>query len=327
MTEEIIKECHLWENILPSSIAVQTPKRKIRSTNELARANIVAKNATAMRIFFSILGCVEKDDENYKWYVLSVSDLFVEGEQKLSGSQYEQVDRAIDSLTDLKICFRNTLEEKSRYTSMFPDARIEDGKVYAQISPILKKHVLEGDKYVLFDRLEFLSLRSIYAQRLFVLLKSYDDKPSKIITLEDLHFMLDTPESHRKTFADFKRRVLIPAQKEIITNTGLRYEWDPKKKGRKINAIEFIFSPDMKRLADAADIRNLVSANPELHKKAIDCVRSKIDTIIEETGGGRCPFFAVNRPECMECKKADYVQRMTQQKIAEMQHKLKKKGA
>ena len=54
--------------------------------------------------------------------------------------------------------------------------------------------------------------------------------------------MLNTPESFRKNFKDFRRWVLEKAYKDISKHTTLSYEWEPIKKGRSVDSIRFIFS-------------------------------------------------------------------------------------
>ena len=81
--------------------------------------------------------------------------------------------------------------------------------------------------------MEFLLLPSIYSQRIYEFLKSWDDKPETIISVLDLHEMLNTPNSFRANFTEFRRWVLEKAHKDISKYTKLIYEWEPIKKGPK----------------------------------------------------------------------------------------------
>jgi plasmid replication initiation protein len=90
-----------------------------------------------------------------------------------------------------------------------------------------------------------MSLPSIYSQRLYEVLKSWSDKPEIEIEIEELHYMLDTPNSLRENFAYFRKRVLEQAHKDIVEREGssLRFNWEPIKASRgKVIAIRFVFS-------------------------------------------------------------------------------------
>ena len=54
--------------------------------------------------------------------------------------------------------------------------------------------------------------------------------------------MLNTPDSFRANFAEFRRRVLEKAHKDITQKTKLYFEWEPIKKGRAVISVRFIFS-------------------------------------------------------------------------------------
>jgi plasmid replication initiation protein len=99
--------------------------------------------------------------------------------------------------------------------------------------PELKKH------FTTYSLTEYLSLPSTYSQRIYEILRSWDDCVTTEISTADLHERLCTPPSLRKNFAAFRRRVLDKSHKDITGKTRLRYEWEPIKKGRKVTAVRF----------------------------------------------------------------------------------------
>ena len=60
--------------------------------------------------------------------------------------------------------------------------------------PDLKEHYLQLNQYIKYNLIEFMLLPSIYSQRLFEFLKSWDDRKETTIELKELHEMLDSPE-------------------------------------------------------------------------------------------------------------------------------------
>lgn len=89
---------------------------------------------------------------------------------------------------------------------------------------------------------EYLKLPSVYSQRIFEILKSWSGKPEVILPVSELHRLLDSPDSFQANFAEFRRRVLEKAHKDITEKTSFRYEWEPVKIGRSVEKIRFIFS-------------------------------------------------------------------------------------
>lgn len=77
---------------------------------------------------------------------------------------------------------------------------------------------------------------------MFEVLKSWDDKPEITISLSSMHETLNTPESFRANFAEFRRRVLEKAHKDITKETSFSYEWEPVKHGRAVTGVRFIFA-------------------------------------------------------------------------------------
>ena len=68
-----------------------------------------------------------------------------------------------------------------------------------------------------------------------------------------LHHMPNASESLRADFAQFRRRVLEKAYKDINSDkTGLFFEWEPVKRGKAVVAIRFMFSPGRRAIAKVA---------------------------------------------------------------------------
>ena len=63
--------------------------------------------------------------------------------------------------------------------------------------------------------------------------------------------MLDSPASFRADFRQFRTRVIEKAHKDIHEKTSLRFEWEPVKAGRSVEAIRFLFAPGRKAIAEA----------------------------------------------------------------------------
>ena len=150
----------------------------------------------------------------------------------------------------------------------------------------LKKHFT---KYALA---EFLALPSTYSQRIYEILRSWDDCDTTDINMEDLHEMLQTPPSMRKNSAEFKRRVLDKAKKDIEEKTTLRFSYEISKKGRKAVSVRFSFGRKSRAKAETkakkADQQKQSTNNNALFLAAVQCAANHPDGCGQLRGTQEC---------------------------------------
>ena len=179
------------------------------------------------------------EDGVFLEYKIKASSILLEND---GGDNYKQLKDAANSLVGHRI-ERKLKKNNFAVYALFSAIKYEDGILFGRFDKELKPFFIAAKGA--FTRLnfhEFMKLPSIYSQRIFGLLKSWDDVPEIELSLQDLHEMLDTPESFRKDFRNFRLWVLEKAHKDITGLTSLRYEWEPVKKGRAVVAVRFIFS-------------------------------------------------------------------------------------
>jgi plasmid replication initiation protein len=104
---------------------------------------------------------------------------------------------------------------------------------------LLKKYEEYGEYYSQYALRIILPMRSKYGIRLYELLKSYSNNDVWGFELDSLRRRLDCAEKY-KLFADFERRVLIPAVKDIneFSDLEVSYETD-KVHFSKTDYVEF----------------------------------------------------------------------------------------
>lgn len=257
------------------------PREIVKADNELFRARQKIKDVIAGRIFMAFASLVDEKDvnthERFLTYKISASSVLIGS--NTSGEKYKQIRDAAYSLIDQKLEKRKSKNSFSVYT-LFSKIDYSDGTITGEFHKDLVPFFI-GVKKV-FTRLnlqQYMKLPSIYSQRLFGYLKSWDDKPEIEVNLLELHDMLDTPVSFRANFAEFKRRVLEKAHNDILKHTSLYYEWEPIKKGRAVVAIRFIFSkkralPVLKQ-KEGNTRQKIVDKNNDIGKAAVNCSNKK----------------------------------------------------
>jgi len=84
------------------------------------------------------------------------------------------------------------------------------------------------------------NLKSAYSLRLYELLKSRVNLNStRTILLKDLRAKMGISENQYPKYANFKQRVILQAQKELLAESDIYFEFVEIKKGRSIYKIEF----------------------------------------------------------------------------------------
>lgn len=222
------------------------PREIVKADNELFRAKYGMKNTLAGRIFMAFASLVDENDiategrGNFIRYSIPASSVI--GDIDAGGDYYKELKKAAHSLLDQKL-FRKIGKNGFQGYTLFATIIYENGIITGEFHQELKPFFLEVKKK--FTRLslnQYLKLPSVYSQQMFGFLQSWHDQPEIEVPVQELHEMLDTPESLRKDFRNFRLRVLEKAHKDITGLTSLRYEWEPVKKGRAVVAVRFIFS-------------------------------------------------------------------------------------
>jgi plasmid replication initiation protein len=107
-----------------------------------------------------------------------------------------------------------------------------------------------NEKFTTNYKLKYiLPMKSMYAPRLYEILKSYSNRNDWIFQLDELKTLLNA-EKYAK-FKDFKKRVLIPSENDINAYSDLIITYREIKKGNKVVAIKFYI--DLKTQTEKRD--------------------------------------------------------------------------
>lgn len=219
------------------------PGEIVKKSNALARARWSAESVWEPRLVALLASKVRTDDTDFHVYEIPIQDVMPERER--GGKDYREIEAVVDKVMSRVLTIRDDVGRGWTKYNVFSRCRYrpKDGILELGFHPDLRPHYLNlQTHFAKYNLLEFLMLPSIYSQRVFEFLKSWDDKQETEISLADLHELLDVPESFRKDFRQLRIRVLEKSYKDIHNHTSLHYEWEPIKKGRSVVAIRFIFS-------------------------------------------------------------------------------------
>lgn len=268
------------------------PGEMVKKSNALARARWSAESVLEPRLVALLASKINATDKDFQTYEIHVSEL---SNKSLGGNDYKELAAAVDKTMSRVI----TIYDDNGWTkyNVFSRCRFRrsDGVLELGFHPDLIPHYLQLKKnFAQYNLFEYLTLPSIYSQRIFEYLKSWDDCPETTIQLNDLHELLDTPASFRKDFRNFRLRVLEKSHKDIHGKTALAFEWEPIKQGRTVVAIRFVFSVGKKTVVmkekQQINIDEQCKMNNKLVIDALACYKT-----------GKCAYKAKSKV-CIYCR-------------------------
>lgn len=220
------------------------PDEVVKKSNAIARARWQPESVWEPRIVALVASKVRTDDEDFQTYRIPVAELTGISDENLSGYQYQEIRKCIIHLAKATILIQGENNQRNFMAyPIFSACGYEDGYLIARFDPDLKPHFLNlREQFTEYSLMQFLMLQSGYSQRIFEFLKSWSNVPEVIITVEELHNLLNTPPSFRSDFRQFRTRVIEKAYKDIHKKTSLHFEWEPIKIGRSVEKIRFLFS-------------------------------------------------------------------------------------
>lgn len=227
----------------------------VKESNAIARARLhtVKKGIWDERIIALIVSKNRVDDTSFQIQTINVKELT--NQKRISTVQHREIKKSVKNLAQAIF----EIPQGTRGAKFFPVFALieidDNGIINALTNSALTAHYLELKKQFTLRALpEFQALTSIYSQQLFRFLNSWKSVPERVVPLDELHAMLDTPQSFRKDFKSLRKYVLEVAHREINTATSLEYDWEPVKEGlRKTVAVLFIFDVKARRRAETLE--------------------------------------------------------------------------
>lgn len=157
---------------------------------------------------------------------------------------YRDVQKIIKQLMSRVISINREIDNvpTTTHLNIFGYVRYWHGKGYADVkisNDILPYLLSLKEQFTQYKLSQISTFSSMYAMRIYEILKSKETIGSSTIFLDDLRCMLNMKPNTFKAFKDFRIYVLEIAKREINTKTDLTIDYTFHKAGRKIIAVEF----------------------------------------------------------------------------------------
>jgi len=219
------------QKALPNSLIVTQANELVESRYNLPLGE--------QRLVLTMISRIQPEDEDFKPYRISVGD-FAEFLGVAKDSAYAECKKITAKLLSRVLHIKE--EGRLLQIGWMSAAEYIDGSGMVNLSfdPQLKPYLLQLKSNFTSCKLTMLlSFKSQYTMRVYTLLKQYEKLKDREIEIELLRDMLGIRKDQYNLYTDFKRNVLIFAQKELAEKSDLYFEFDEIKFGRRVGAIEF----------------------------------------------------------------------------------------
>jgi plasmid replication initiation protein len=222
----------------------------VRKGNKLIEAKYDL-TVNQQRILLNMLELIQPYDEEFKTYTISIADLAKKHGLETNKKIYTQFQQALDGLVGyiLKI---PTEDKKNLTVAWLSSALYREGEGLAEVqfSPHLHPYLLQLKyHYTEYPAVAVSGFKSSYSFRFYEWLQSVRYRGGggqfyRVFTVAELREKMDIGKTEYKLFADFKRRIIEPALKEIDTFSDLKViRVDYIKIGRAVGEIRITAEP------------------------------------------------------------------------------------
>ncbi len=224
----------------------------IVKSNDLIQKSRYSFNLEAQRIILFAISKIRPQDTVNEWYEFSITDIcHACGITDNSGANYIIIKNYLKELRD-KSWYIDMPDGTSTTVSWLDKVKINQGSgtVQVRFDEDMSSYLFDlRQRYTQYKLDTVLCFRSKYSIRLYELMKSFLMRDTLIergqkevdFHIDELKRRMDAEVYTR--YADFKRKVITPAVKEINEfSDDMAIEYDEIRNGRKVEKIIFILS-------------------------------------------------------------------------------------
>lgn len=196
-------------------------------------------SAVGLKVYNSILQKLQ--DLGTDRMTISLNDIIID-----DCKNYEDIYSYLDELQKVQV---KSIDKRGKSWGSFvllAEYKKTDSGIFVAVPPSIHNALCGKDKkqedlyYTAIKLLEEKSFKCSYSLILYEIFKKYEKVSIPVYSIEDLRQMTKT-ESKYKVYADFKKRVIVPAIKEINSfDNHYIYSFSEEYLGRKVDKIRFL---------------------------------------------------------------------------------------
>lgn len=214
------------------------------------------------RLMMFLMSQIKKGDKSFNTITVNILELAnligLEGQ-----SIYHEMEKVTKKMIGRVLSIRNLDENWLLQVPWVASAKYlyKEGLIRIRIADELAPFLLKLQGEFTVTRLsDLMKFKSIYALRVYELLKQYESIGSRIINISDLRLSCGIPENRLKSIADLRIYVLEISKREINEKSDIFIEFDFIKKSRSFVAIEFSIkkNPNYGKTSEEIEIDNKI---------------------------------------------------------------------
>lgn len=218
---------------------------------------------------------------------LPVSSLLKEADKN-----YIQIKKALQALQTKLIVYEDSKTWESYSIISNPIIKKYASSVHFTVCPKIWECLMDFSKgFRKYELITAMNFKSVYSMRLYELISG--QKTKLTYSIADLKELFSVADKYKLT-ADFIRKVIEPAKKELDEFAPYSFEWIAEKEGKKIVKISFIplYKPQ-NRDTDLykRDLEKQTSLSWDLNRQVIDYLKNSLDFTIKEIKNNRELFI------------------------------------
>lgn len=218
----------------------------VRQSNQLIEASY-SLTINENKLIRLVASMIKPEDKEFKEYEFRIQDII-----KLFGVKDQHKYIEIPQITKNLMKKIFTIQQGNTYTQLSwfcsTKYRTGEGIVSFKFAPELQSYLLElTSNYTQYQLKNVLRFKSTYSFRFYELLKQLENlnEENRTFLVDDLRFYLGLDKKVYNQYGDFKKRVIIPAQKELIEKTDIVFDFEEIKTQKKITKLRIFvkFNP------------------------------------------------------------------------------------
>lgn len=151
--------------------------------------------------------------------------------------------------------------------------KIEEMLIAEEIQPFLLQ-LKDRFTCYLFENVS--RLRSFFSIRLYNLFRQYCSIGDRVLDLRTLRKMFKIKEGQYSSYFMFKKRIILPAQRELKEKTDIYFDFEEIKEGRRIVAIRFFIHENV-------GVKNFEAPLEKEQEEALENLKKHFPDIAEST--------------------------------------------
>ena len=193
------------------------------------------------RLILAMIAKVDPLKELPKTFTLTVEEFLTCFPSIGEKNAARELKKAAESLWDRTIVVKDP-KRKRWFRWVQERAEYKDGTVEIMFSNQIAPYLINlRDNFTRYQLSKIAHLKSSYSIRLFELLRQFEFKQERVISLEELKVILQIEDKYRD-FRDLNKRILKPAIDELNQKTHYVITIQTLKKLRRVTHIQFYFT-------------------------------------------------------------------------------------